>query len=277
MSNKFFSRNGKILPITDATIPLKNMEYAYGFGVYETIRVRNGIVYFTNQHIKRLLQSAIILGITHQFTEKAIEKYIYDLLKTEKVNTCNIKILLIGAKTKQESLLFILSLSPLFPKRKFYTEGVKTISFQYERQFPKAKTLNMLGSYLAYKKALEQECYDALFTDYNGNILEGTRTNFFTIKDKTIFTPPEDKILGGITKETVLYVAKKQGFKIKELNISPVKLSQYDGAFLTTTIAKILPIKQIDDFIFSEISNQIKMLMQKYDDFLEVSKGIFKS
>ncbi|HSW47592.1 MAG TPA: aminotransferase class IV [Candidatus Saccharimonadales bacterium] len=272
---KHFSKNGQILSIADAVIPLQNIEYSYGFGIYETLRVRGGIVYFVKQHFHRLLNSAIILGIEHEFSEKDIAIYLSDLLKIEKLEDCNIKMLLIGGKTREDSLLFILPLSPLFPNRKFYTNGVKTITYKYERLLPQAKTLNMLGSYLAYKKANDKVCYDALLIDRNNYITEGTRTNFFTIKNNILYTQYDDKILNGVTRETVNYVAKNCGFEIVKKNITLEELQNYDGAFLTSTSSKIVPIKQIDNFEFPEIAESIKLLIQEYDKFLKNSKGIF--
>src|SRR3990167_8822085 len=67
MDFKYFSRNGKILPIEDATIPLSNIEYQYGFGVYESIRIANGTPLFLNEHLERLENSAKIIGLEHSF------------------------------------------------------------------------------------------------------------------------------------------------------------------------------------------------------------------
>src|SRR5438105_3915586 len=93
-----FSKNGQILPIEQATIPLTNIAYSYGFGVYETLKVRGGIVYFVDAHLERLQKSAEIIGLTHQFTNKEIKKYIAELLEKLQLTTpesaCNIKMLL---------------------------------------------------------------------------------------------------------------------------------------------------------------------------------------
>lgn len=273
----YFSKNGQILPREEATIPISNIEYSYGFGVYETLKVRNGVLYFVDQHVERLFHSAEIIGLTHPFTKDSVKQYLQDLLQalgfdSSDTRACNIKMLLIGGK---EPLLYILPLRPLFPDRKLYSHGAKTITIHYERLFPHAKTLNMLGSYLAYRKAKEHGCYDALLINKEGYITEGTRTNFFTIKDKTIFSPPEKDILEGVTRLTVLYAAKQQGFTIKEKEIMFSDLNEYDGAFLTSTSSKIIPIKQIDDFVFLEIPHPLKELMHAYDSFLKESKGIF--
>ncbi|GEM_PF-113924 len=269
----YFSKNGQILPINEAVIPIENIEYSYGFGVYETIKVRNGVLYFAKEHVDRLLKSAEIIGLIHPYGKAQIKSYLEDLINKLKTESCNIKMLLIGGREPQ---LFIIPLAPLFPDRKLYSHGAKTITVGYERLFPNAKTLNMLPSYMAYKKAKESDCYDAICIDSEGFITEGTRTNFFAIKDSILFSPPEPKILAGVTRKTVLFVAKKYGFKVQEKDILLAEIGQYDGAFLTSTSTKIIPIRQIDDFVFGEIPVKLKELMSTYDTFLKESNGIFK-
>jgi branched-chain amino acid aminotransferase len=274
MQFKYFSKNGEILPISDAHIPLSNIEYSYGYGVYELISIRNHIVHFANEHINRLLKSAKIIGLGHNFTPEKIQEYINNLLKISDADSCNIKILLIGGKSSKDAMLYILLLTPLFPDRKFYSEGIKTITIKYERPFPNAKTLNMLGSYLAFKKAKENDCFDALLINNENKIIEGTRTNFFLIKDKTIYTQSDYKILQGVTRQLVLNIARENNFSIKIDEILTSNLLNFDCGFLTGTTAKILPIRQIDNFYFNTIPENLKLLMNKYDYFLKESKGI---
>lgn len=273
MNFKYFSKNGQVLSIQEAVVPLSNIEYSYGFGVYENIKVRNGILYFVDQHVERLFKSAEVIDLKHSFSDQQIKQYIQDLVAAVKEDSYNLKMLLIGGESP---VLFIIPLAPRFPDRKLYSIGAKTITFENERLFPNAKTLNMLPSYIAYRKAKESDAYDALLIDSSKNIIEGTRTNFFTIYGNIIFSQPKEKILEGVTKMTVLHVAKKHGFEFKETNIPLAEISGYHGAFLTSTSAKIVPIKQIDDFVFSEIPEKLKELMQLYDEFLKESKGIFQ-
>lgn len=275
MTIQYFSKNGILLPLSDATIPLENIAYQYGFGVYETLKVRGGTLYFAKQHIKRLLQSARAINLKHTFAFPKINSYIRDVVRKNNVENCNIKILLIGGKEAKDALLFILPLAPLFPDKKLYSRGATVETIRYERFLPNAKTLNMLRSYLYYTKANEFGHYDMLFLDNKSNILEGSRTNFFVIKGTTLTTPPKEKVLEGVTRQTVIATAKKSGFTIKEEDIPLSKLKNYDGAFLTCTSAKIIPLVQIDNFKFPEIPPKLKELIQIYNKFLEASKGIF--
>lgn len=274
MQFSYFSKNGQILPIDEAVMPLFNIEFSYGFGVYENIKVRNGTVYFVKQHINRLQKSTEIIGLSHSFTHDEITKYLQELLEKLELTTdgsCNIKMLLIGGREPQ---LFIIALAPLFPDRKLYSEGVKTITVEYERFLPQAKTLNMLPSYLFYKQAKEADCYDSLLVSNTGTIVEGTRTNFFVIKGRELFTPPAEVVLEGVTRQTVIHVAKQNGFTLHEVAIPLAQIIDYDGAFLTSTSSKIVPIRQIDEQVL-QIPESLRKLIKAYDAFLDESNGIF--
>ncbi len=273
MSFQFFSRNGDILPIGEAQVALANIEYAYGFGVYESIRVSNGVMYFLEEHIERFMGSAHTIGLEHPSSEEMVANAIAELLAKNAAETCNVKILLIGGKTAEDAHLNILCLNPLFPDKKLYRDGVACVTCEYERPFPHAKTLNMLQSYLAYRSAKAVDAYDALLINGRGRITEGTRTNFFCMKGRTLFSPDEKEILLGVTRKAVLKVAADAGFDIVQKDIRPADLREYDGAFLTSTSSKILPVRAIGDFQFGEQSKALKELMDAFDAFLEKCGG----
>lgn len=275
MEFKYFSQNGKILPIEKAVIPLSNIEYTYGFGVYESIRVSNGIVYFLEDHIERLLGSAKVISIDHPFEEEFIKNSIFDLIKDHQKETFNLKILLIGASTKEKALLNILCLNPLFPDHKLYRDGAEFITYKYERAFPHAKTLNMLESYIAYSKARKNKAYDALLINRNGYITEGTRTNFFCIKDKTIYTPFEKDILLGVMRKAMLKVALDNGYEVVETNIKIEDTKTYDGAFVTSTSSKIVPVRSIGEVVIGYPDN-LKGLINLLNEFLDSCNGKMK-
>ena len=258
MTFNFFSKNGKLLPLSEAVVSVFNIEYAYGFGVYENIRVQDRLPYFLGDHIDRLLTSAQVIELQHKLSKNEIGLSVTALVEAITSNppseggtrgvlaTFNLKILLIGAREPSSVELFILPLAPLFPDRKLYKKGAMVMTIPYERFLPRAKTLNMLPSYYYYTEAKAKGYYDVLFADIQGNILEGSRTNFFAIKNRTIFTAPTEKVLEGVTKKHVLQVAREHGFEIQEQDIPLKNLGEFDGAFLTSTSSKIVPLRQID-------------------------------
>lgn len=276
MAYPFISKNGELIAIDQAVLPVTNIEWTYGFGVYETIRVSQTVPQFLIQHIERLFHSATIIGLEHVFDSSNIECFVHELVQGINVDACNLKMLLIGGKTSVDATLYIIALAPVFPKTQWYRDGISVISFPYERFLPQAKTLNMLGSYLAYRKAKEHGCYDALLVDGEGYITEGSRTNFFVMKDHTIFSPPSKDILPGIMRMLMLHVAKKNGFIIKEHMIQLADVSSFDGAFLTSTSSKIMPISSIDGKKIS-IPKELTTLIRVFDDFLKTAKGVFNA
>ncbi len=268
MHADFVSRNGEILPLDQAQIPLSNIQFTYGFGVYENIRVVRGRGIFLEEHLQRLLHSADTIGLLHTLTIERMSEWIDALLRKIDADSCNLKLLLIGGNTAQEASLWILPLAPLFTDKKLFRDGVAVIGVHHERFLPSAKTLNMLPSYLFYRKAKEAKCYDALLVDRNECITEGTRTNILAMKGRTIISPPAKDILEGVMRSHVLAVAKKNGCNIVEAEIHMAEIATYDGFFLTSTSSKILPINKIDDTIIL-IPEVLRELMKIFDEYLE--------
>src|SRR3989344_3263810 len=211
MDFKYFSKNGEIRPIEEAVIPLSNIEYQYGFGINETVRVERGSARFLKDRLERLVESARTIGLEHQFTDSMINHSVEKLIERSGTGTYNLKILIIGGAAP---VLYMLPLNPHFPDKKLYRDGVHCITYEYERPFPHAKSLNMLESYLAYKKAREARAYDALLVNNTGCITEGTRTNFFLIRGKTLAFAPEAEILLGVTRKKLFEVAANTNFHI---------------------------------------------------------------
>jgi branched-chain amino acid aminotransferase len=270
MPYKYFSHNGHILPIEQAVVPLSSVEYSYGFGVYETIRVAGGVTYFLEQHAERLILSAQIIGLEHNFDETFISNSVRALTKETTAEAYNLKVLLIGGRTAGEADLYITCLSPLFPDRKLYRSGVSVISEHFERLYPQAKTLNMFTSYLAYRRAQQRGAYDALLINQAGCITEGTRTNFFGLKGRTLISPPADDCLHGVTRQHVLSVARSHGFTIQETAMSLEQVSDYDSVFITSTACKVMPIRAVDKQVWQEpISPALQELMKAYDLYID--------
>ncbi len=263
-----FSRNGEILDAAEATVPLSKIEYTYGFGVYESIRVVRGRALFLADHLRRLLHSATIIGLEHGFTEADMTAWTEALVSALETDAFNLKMQLVGGRTAQDATLYIIPLAPLFPDKRLYTKGATALTVPLERFLPHAKSLNMLPSYLAYRKAKTAGCYDALCVNREGCITEGTRTNFFAMRGTTLISPPVEEILEGVTLMHVLEVAGKHGYTVAYEPIPLLSLAEYDGAFLTSTSSKIMPLSLVDQQVL-QIPEALKTLMKHFDLFLD--------
>lgn len=268
MACNYYLHNFELRPIDEATVPLSSIEYAYGFGVYETLRAVGGQALFLDDHVARLLESARILNLEHNFDAQKIAEGITKLIEAAGMERYNLKLLLVGGPTPEAATLYGVCLNPLFPEKKLYQEGAAVITARYERPYPHAKSLNMLQSYLAYREAKRDGAYDALLVNRDGNVTEGTRTNFFCITGKTIYTPPEAEILLGVTRKNLLDVARAHGYTVEERDISLDSVGSYEGAFISSTSSKVIPLREIDGQALPFKPEALSQLMTHFDEFL---------
>jgi len=254
--------------LAEATVPLDDLAFAYGFGVYETLKVRHGVLFFPELHEERLWHSARAIGLEHPFQPGDFRRFLDALTEANRTGDANLKALLVGGPTAGEARLVILQLAPLFPDRKNYKHGATAITWNGERVYPQAKTLNMLVSYLAYREARSQDAYDALLVNRHGQITEGTRTNFFVTDGTALACAPAEQVLEGVTQLTVRQVIRELGIPLEERPLPLSELNRWQGAFLTSTSTKIMPLRQIDDrpIPLSELVDKLRLA---YDAWLD--------
>jgi branched-subunit amino acid aminotransferase/4-amino-4-deoxychorismate lyase len=267
----YFSYNGSLRPVEEAQVSLEDVAFAYGYGVYETLKVRKGIVYFPDLHEERLFTSASIIELEHPFESGQIDGYLRDLIEGNGLSDANLKILLIGSTERGapgKARLYIMALNPLFPDKRLYRDGATAISFSGERVYPQSKSLSMTVSTLAYGKARQAGAYDALLVDRNGYLTEGTRTNLYYTDGRAVYTPPADSVLSGVTKITLERLLRRHGISVLERPLLRSELPTWSGCFLTSTSSKVMPLRKVDDITFS-IPELVFDIMRRYDAFLD--------
>lgn len=254
------SIDGRIVASDEARIPVDNLAFTYGYGVYENIKVRNGRLHFPEEHAERLLRSADILGIKVGHGTDDLLRILDEFAGALDEQSYNLKMLFVER-------LYVFAKRPKYLPKKAYTQGVRTTITEGERPFPQAKTLSMLTSYLAYRRASEEGAYDALLCNREGYVDEGTRTNLFCVKDGTVYTPPVSHVLDGVTRRHVIALCRELGIPVRNRRIRKDELPDFEGCFLTSTSAKVLPVRQIDSRAFAvpEIVKEIRDAYEKYE------------
>jgi branched-subunit amino acid aminotransferase/4-amino-4-deoxychorismate lyase len=268
MTGEFCSLNGRLIPAAGAAVGVDDIDFTYGYGVYETLKVRKKILYFPGLHVQRILYSASLIGLEHEFKPGLIEAWIRELLKANASADANVKMLLIGGPSAKQARLYIMSLNPLFPDRRLYRDGAKAIVWPGERVYPQAKTLNMLISTLAFRQARAAGAYDAILRNSRGFLTEGTRTNLFYTDGREVFTPPADTVLEGVTKLTLAQTLAEEGIGLSECPLPETELKRWSGYFLTSTSTKVLPLARVGDTDF-EIPDITKRIIKIYDAWLD--------
>jgi len=261
--------NGKLVQKSQARVSIMDKGYFFDFAVYTSIKVIQGKAFFLKDHLNRLMESAQLIQLEHQFKKKDILKWIDQLIKENHLENSLLKIVLIGDPDyKTQAKLYIYSLGLTFYNKKLYQKGCSLISYFGERRVPQAKVKDMFLSFLAFRKAAQNNCLDALLIDRQACIREGTRSNFFVIAKNSIITPPKDKVLQGVTKKLVLKVAKPY-FKIKhaDISLSAVKAGQFDEIFITSTSMNVMPVKKVDNVVFKTDFAQTKKIQKLFKDY----------
>ena len=273
MEAKFVIKNGELIEKDKACISVYNKALFFDFSVYSNIKVIQGKMFLPELEIEKLFESAKIIGIEHNFTKQEIIEWARELIRENNLKDALIRVLLIGQEKETEPILFLFPVGLTFYPNKFYNKGVKLISFEGERLFPRAKTKDLLLGYIAYREAAKQGAIDALLIDRDKNIREGTRSSFFAIKDGTLIAPPKKKVLEGVTRKIILEIAKKI-MNVKEEDIPLDKIKEYDECFITGTTLNVMPVKQINDIVLREdVGEKIKELQRLFKEYCK--KKIF--
>ncbi len=240
--------NGVLIDAAGAVFPLTESDLIHGYGCYETLKVRGGVLYYPEFHAERLIRSADIIGFSHNLTIHTVVDAMERLVCAEHTADCNIKIMVFGHTTR-EADWYVLCLPALYPPEGARTGGVACMAFHGERQFPQAKSLSLLLSTVAFRQAEARGCWDALLVNRRGEITEGTRTNvFFALQEEPhqVYTPPACDVLAGITRKTCMEAMEHAGRPVLErtLSLSEI-LSGKAGLMVSSTSSRLLPVTSL--------------------------------
>ena len=239
--------------------------------LYEVVRVKDSTPIFLDLHLDRLWNSLSLMTLFGPQRSSVISSVKALLLKNP-VEENNIRISLVYDLTFLPNVLiyFIPSSYPTDAQRE---NGVVINSLEAIRDNPKVKIEN--ADLRAKTDAIiaETGCYEVLLVNPNGNISEGSRSNIAFIKNNTLFTPPLDTVLGGITRQVLISLAKENGIQVVEETIPIDTLSTFEGAIIMGTSPGILPIAKIDSIDFKVNHNIIKLLTESYNNEIQKDKN----
>ena len=279
--------NGKTVEWADANIHILNHGLHYASCVFEGERVYEGEIFKLEEHTDRLFYSAKRMGIKVPYTQLEINKACKDIVNIQKVQNGYVRPLIwrgseMMAISAQKNKIHVAIAtwewgSYFDPKLKL--NGIKLNVSSWRRPAPntipwdtKAAGLYMICT--LSKHEAEAEGYtDSLMLDHEGNIAEATGANiFFKDKNDEIHTPIPDSFLDGITRRTVIEIAKSKNIKIHERKINPSELSNFVGCFLTGTAAEVTPVSSIAENQF-KVCDMIIDLNKSYQNLVRKKKA----
>ena len=254
--------NGTFVKAADAKIDLYAQTLHYGIGAFEGIRSyetpEGTKIFKSDEHYNRLRYSSKVMGLDFPWTNEELKKASYQLLEKNGLTNAYLRPLIytnsnMGLTPATESFLVIQAWEW---GRLYGTELSKVMTSSYQRPNPKSifvdakVTGHYANSILAQQEAKMKGFDEALLLDADLNVAEGSGANFFFEKDDKLYTIPKGNILPGITRNTVLELAKELEIEVIEKHFTPEEVKEADSAFFTGTAAEVAGIKSLDEYEF---------------------------
>jgi branched-chain amino acid aminotransferase len=280
----FIWYNGKFVDWKDAKVHVLNHGLHYASCVFEGERIYNSKIFKCTEHSTRLHKSAEMMGFQIPYSVENLDAVKKEAVAKQKITDGYMRVFafrgseMMAISAQKTSIHVVVSCWPWPP---YYSEearkkGLKLKFARYKRPSPEtapvaAKAAGLYMICTISKHEVEREGYnDALMLDYRGFLAEATGANLFLVmKNGELHTPLPDCFLNGITRLTVIDLAKKRGIKVVERHIKPEELADAQDAFLTGSAAEITKIGSVDDkYFYPELSKLAADLMQDYHDLV---------
>ena len=257
--------NGELVPWRDAKLHVLSHGLHYASAVFEGERVYDGRVFKLNEHSQRLVLSAELLGFHLPVTAEEIDAATRQVVAANGIQDGYVRPVawrgseMMGVSAQQNRIHVAIATWdwPSYFDPAARMQGIRIRTSEWRRPSPdcaptKSKAAGLYMICTLSKHAAENEgWHDALMLDWRGHVAEATGANIFLAIDGKLHTPTPDCFLDGITRRTVIGLAKNRGIEVVERTILPDELGTADEVFLTGTAAEVTPVGQIDDRHFT--------------------------
>lgn len=275
--------DGEFVSWTEAKAHILTHAMHYGSCVFEGARAYSGQIFKLQEHTERLFNSASILGMAPEISEQEMNEACRGLLKKQGHEDAYIRPLMwrgsemmgvAAQNTRTHSAVAIWQWPAYFDPAE-RAKGLRLDIAHWRRPAPytaptEAKAAGLYMICTLSKHEAERKGYsDALMLDWRGQVAEATGANIFFVKDGTLHTPTPDCFLDGITRRTVMDLARVRQIPIVERAIWPEEMADFEQCFITGTAAEVTPISEIGPYRF--MPGEISIALQ--DDYEKVVRA----
>ena len=252
--------DGKFYPEEEAKISVFDHGLLYGDGVFEGIRAYEGRVFKLEEHLRRLEDSAQAILLKIPLDRDEMRSAVLETCKRNKMKSGYLRLVVTRGKgylglspdrCKKPTIIIIASELELYPE-KYYREGLRVVTVPTWRNSPAAldpsiKSLNYLNNILAKIEGQQAGAQEVIMLNPQGLVAECSGDNIFIIRDQVLITPKlSSGALNGITRNTVLEIAREAGWKTREDDVRRYDLFTAEEMFLTGTGAEVIPVVEVD-------------------------------
>ena len=258
--------DGSLVEWKDAKLHVLTHGLHYASSVFEGERVYEGEIFKLTEHSERLVYSASRMGFEIPYSVSEIDKFCREVVKVQKIENGYVRpiawrgseMMAVSAQNNTIHLAIAAWVWGSYFDPKIKLNGIKLNISKWKKPAPDSIPWDTkaAGNYMINtlsKHEAEKHGYnDSMMLDYQGNIAEATGANvFFINKEQTeIYTPVADSFLNGITRRTVIEIAKSLQIRVIEKKIKPEDLKSYKGCFLTGSAAEVTPVSQVGEYSF---------------------------
>jgi branched-chain amino acid aminotransferase len=257
--------DGQFVPWREAKVHVLTHGLHYASAVFEGERMYGGEIFELTAHTERLFKSAEIMDMQIPFTVAEIDQACKDTCAKNGLTDAYVRPLawrgseMIGVSAQNTSIHVMIAVWewPSYFKPEEKAKGIRLTWAKYKRPSPETEPVHAkaAGLYMICtisKHAAEKDGFtDAMMLDYRGYVAESTGSNVFFIKDGVIHTPLPDCFLNGITRQSLIKLARAKGFEVIERHIKPEELSEFSECFVTGSAAEVTPVAQIGEYSFT--------------------------
>ena len=262
--SKFIWMNGDFQPFNNTNIHLLSNTLHYGMGVFEGVRAYEtkdgGAIFRLIEHTERLFTAASKINITIPFSSDELCQAQVDTMSKNKLTEGYIRpIVFLGNESmglrSQDSLSVNVAIAcwewPSYMDPEAKKNGISVVKSPFQQyDNPLYSNNKIIGTYvnsiMAVNDAISKGAEEAILMDKNGYISEGSGENLFIVKNSKLITPTTDYCLNGITRQSVISIAKNLDYSVEEKNLSFEDLLDADEAFYSGTAVEITPISTVD-------------------------------
>jgi branched-chain amino acid aminotransferase len=257
--------DGKLVPWREATTHVLTHTLHYGMGVFEGVRAykaeQGTAIFRLKDHTRRLFRSAHILKMDMPYDQDTLNEAQRTVVRENKLESAYIRPMCFygseGMGLRADNLKTHVIVAAwnwgAYLGEENMKRGIRIRTSSFTRHHVnitmcKAKANgNYMNSMLALNEALTDGYDEALLLDVDGFVAEGSGENFFLVRDGVIYTPELTSALDGITRDTLLHIAREEGIEVREKRITRDEVYVADEAFFTGTAAEVTPIRELDN------------------------------
>lgn len=258
--------DGRLYPASEAKISVFDHGLLYGDGVFEGVRVYDGLAFKLREHIDRMYESAKVIKLDIPMEKEEMVKAVVEVLRANRIRDGYVRIVVTRGvgdlgldprKCRRPTVIIIADRIQIYSDEA-RERGLRAIISSVRRDAVdatshEAKTLNYLNSILAKIEAIEAGADEAIMLDSRGFVSEGTGDNVFVVKEGVVSTPPRTAgILPGITRKCVIELCRGLGIPVFERDVTVVELYTADEVFVTGTAAEVMPVTVINGRVIGD-------------------------